>query len=103
MWILCTAIGMLFYSVAEYFSKMYANGVPYVIIVAFIAYIACTAFWFPALKNNNQLVVMAFIWSIAQALITMVIGILMFKEHLNIMQTAGTVLAIGALALLGWK
>jgi len=103
MWIFYTAIAMIFYAAGEYYSKLHANGEPYIVFAAFAGYMVCTALWFPALRNNNQLAVMSLIWSMAYALVAIAIGVLVFKEHFSPLQAAGAVLALGALVLLECK
>jgi len=100
MWILYTAIALLFYSVGEYYSKLYANGRFCAMFLGLACYMICTAFWFPALKNNNHLVVMSLIWSLGYSIVAVLVGVLIFKEHLVVQHCVGIILAAIAIILL---
>ena len=98
-WVICTIIALVFYAVGEYYAKIYANtGKINVVILAMIAYMACVALWFPALKGNNKLVLMGTIWTVGYALIGLVIGTFLFQEHCTIKQYVG--IGLGILSIL---
>lgn len=101
LWILYTAIALIFYAIGEYYSKIYANtGRGLVLTFALLAYMLTTLLWFPSLKNNNQLIVMTIIWDLAYILIGFVLGFFVFHEVLSATQWTGVALSIVSIILL---
>jgi drug/metabolite transporter (DMT)-like permease len=100
-WIIYTIIAMIFYTIGEYYSKIYANtGRNLVLFFALLAYMFTTCFWFPSLKNNNQLIIMTVIWDIAYILVGFVLGFFVFHEVLSVRQWIGVGLSIISISLL---
>ena len=98
-WIGYTLIALALYAFGEYFSKVYANsGKLTVLLIGLVAYIGCTILWFPALKNNNKLIIMTTIWTIGYVVIGSAVGFVMFQEHLTVKQYIG--FFMGAVSIL---
>ena len=96
-------LSVVFFAAGEYFSKKFALG-PSLKFVALIlsAYILGTLAWLPSILQKNQLSVSGTVWSVLSVLATIGIGLLIFKERLDVLQIIGLILAIVALALLSY-
>jgi len=93
---------MIFYGIGEWSSKAWATGVSkYLFVVAIMAYALNAMCWMPALKQHGGLAILGTIYASLYALITILIGTLIFQEPLTIKQWVGIVFAIIAVSLLG--
>ena len=100
-WISYTLIALGLYAFGEYFSKVYANtGKINLFIFGLLAYIGCTILWFPALKNNNKLILMGTIWSVSYVVIGFIVGTYVFKEHYSVLQYIGVFAGVVSITLL---
>lgn len=98
VWLIISA---LFFAGGEYLSKIWGNGPSiYLTILVVCTYALGTLSWLPALLHKNQLAIMGTLWLLLAILATIGIGILVFHERINILQTFGIILAIAALILL---
>ncbi len=97
-WLILSAI---FFAVGEFFSKKFALAPnwSYVALVVII-YALGTLAWLPAILQKNQLSIVGAIWSVLSLLATVLIGVLIFKEHLNIIGISGIALALISIFLL---
>ena len=94
-WIIYTTLALMFYGVAEYYSKIYADTYSKPkLFLAMILYIITTVLWFPSLKNNNHLIVMTTIWTLGYVIVGCAVGILAFQEHLSLPQWIGRLMII---------
>lgn len=101
MWILYTILGLIGYTIAEYYSKIYADTSSVTSMLHSITWYTIVSFiWFFALKNNNQLFVMALLWSLGYVFIGCGLGIFVFHEPITTKQIIALVFAIMAIALL---
>jgi len=98
IWLVLSA---LFFAAGEFFSKKFALN-PKLTIVAYILlmYIFGTLAWLPAILQKNQLSIVGAIWSVMSLLATVLIGVLLFGERLNMIGLAGIVAAFIAIILL---
>ncbi|OGF31190.1 hypothetical protein A3H09_02420 [Candidatus Falkowbacteria bacterium RIFCSPLOWO2_12_FULL_45_13] len=56
--------------------------------------------WLPAIMQKNQLSIVGAIWSVMSLLATVLIGLLIFGEKLNVIGIIGVVAVMVAVALL---
>ncbi|MDD5041918.1 MAG: hypothetical protein PHX87_05770 [Candidatus Peribacteraceae bacterium] len=97
-WLLLSA---LFFGCGEFFSKKWAlapsfgGGIAVVVVDAI-----GVVLWLPALLNRNQLSIVGVLWALLGAVVTVSIGLLIFRESLTWVQWIGIVCAFVALALL---
>ncbi len=98
VWLL---ISTLFCAFGEYLSKKWGMnpGWTFAFLVSGV-YAIGAMFWLPALLHKNQLAVMGTIWALMTAILTVVIGLLVFHESLTIFQIVGIMLALVSLGLL---
>jgi multidrug transporter EmrE-like cation transporter len=100
-WITFTIIALLFYAVGEIYSKIFADtGKIHWMVYGMVAYVICTALWFPALKNNNKMVVMTTLWTIGYVVIGTFVGLFIFHEHCSVQQFIGLGMAMISIVLL---
>src|SRR3990167_7820085 len=92
--------GLLF-AVGEFLSKKFAfNPRAVFVIFILIMYSLGALAWLPAILQKNQLSIVGAIWSVLSLLATVLIGVLIFGEHLNALAVAGLVLGFLAILLL---
>lgn len=97
-WLLISA---LFFAFGEFLSKKFALAPSwqYVLLITFI-YMLGTLAWLPAILQKKQLSIVGAIWSVISLLATVLIGILIFKEHLSLIGIVGIILAFVSFFLL---
>ena len=97
-WLVLSA---LLFAFGEYLSKKFAlaPSFSYVALIVFI-YALGTLAWLPAILQKNQLSIVGAIWSVMSLLATVLIGVIIFDEHLNALAVAGLVLGFLAILLL---
>jgi multidrug transporter EmrE-like cation transporter len=101
MWIYYTIVAMIFYTVAEYYSKRYAtDGTSWFMFLSIIFYMITVFLWFPTLSNKNELCVVSLIWTMLYAIIGSFLGLIVFKEVLTPIQMLGVGLAFVSIFLL---
>jgi len=92
---------MVFYAIAEYYSKVYANTSGLVAYwLAIGGYIVTSATWLFALMQKNMLAVMSTTWSVAYVIVSVALALLVFGEHLTMLQGAGIVLGVISITML---
>jgi len=97
-WLLLSAI---LFGCGEYLSKKWAlepslkGGIAVILVDA-----VGVTLWLPALLNRNQLSIVGVMWALLGTVVTLSIGLFIFKETLNWVQWIGIVFAFAALALL---
>ena len=98
IWLITSA---LLFAGGEFLSKKFAlnPSVKYLLIVVAI-YALGTLAWLPAILQKNQLSVVGAIWSVLSLLTTVLIGVLIFHEHLNVLGLFGILFALIAVVLL---
>ena len=97
-WLILSA---LFFAAGEFLSKKFAldPGIKYVIYIL-VAYCLGTLAWLPAILQKNQLSVVGTIWSVMSLLATVLIGVALFQEKLNIFGLMGIATAFISIVLL---
>lgn len=97
-WLILSA---LLFAFGEYLSKKFAlaPSFSYVALIVFI-YALGTLAWLPAILQKNQLSIVGAIWSVMSLLATVLIGVLIFGEHLNTTAILGLLLGFAAIVLL---
>lgn len=98
---LIVLVASIFYGFGEYYSKVYANTASMKALFTALGFYNLTCLcWFPALKRLNSLTVLGTIWNISYAIITIVLGVVIFGETLTVLQIIGIILGIGAIICL---
>jgi multidrug transporter EmrE-like cation transporter len=94
-------ISMVFYAGGEFFSKKFAL-VPKVSFVIFLLlfYSLGALSWIVALHGKDELADVGVMWAVMSMLVTVSIGIFIFRERLNAAGIIGIILAAVAIVLL---
>jgi drug/metabolite transporter (DMT)-like permease len=94
-------LAVCFYGIGALLSKNYANtGSLKFWILAMIDYTFVSVCWLWALRINNNLAIMTVIWDVLYIFIAVIMGVVFFKESLNLYNYVGIALIIVALFLL---
>lgn len=98
LWIILSAIAFAF---GEYFSKYYALWHAWQDLVAvFLCYNLGVVFWLPAIAKTKELAIIGSIWSVMSLAATVLIGVTLFNEKLDVLHWVGIGLAGLSVALL---
>lgn len=98
VWLIVSA---LFFAVGEFLSKKFAlNPRSVYVVYILIFYSLGVLTWLPAILQKNQLSIVGTMWSVLSLLTTILIGVLVFNEKLNITGTVGIIFAFIAIILL---
>lgn len=97
-WLVLSAV---FFACGEFLSKKFALGPkPTLVMLILLAYILGTFAWLPAILQKNSLSIVGTIWSVMSLFATVLIGVIIFKEHLSVIGIMGMVLAVVSIVLL---
>jgi multidrug transporter EmrE-like cation transporter len=98
VWLILSGI---FNAFGEYLSKEwgYTHTWELALFVA-VAYVCSSLLWLPALLKQNQLSTMGVAWILIALVFTLILGLVVFKEHLSLIQWVGIVLGSIAVVLL---
>ncbi len=98
VWII---ISGLFFATGEFLSKEFALRPGWALFgfIILVDVLSVTA-WLPAIFQKNQLSITGVIWSLASLMLTVAVGVLLFKEQLTVTKAIGIILGIVAVALL---
>lgn len=103
-WILPLALLIFFEAVADIFAKNWSiHKSVWVAVTSLTFYLIANSFWLFALKNGAQLGRGAIIFSVASAIIAILLGVLLYKEPVSKLQTAGLILGVVSIILLFWE
>ena len=89
-------MGIAAVAFGEYFSKLYTNAsvkTGLLLFAIYFVYTSGTFAWMGVMRNNNQLALMATIWSVATLATGVILGVVVFKESLSLTQWIGITLA----------
>ena len=102
MWLLYTAIAMVFYFIGDYYGMVYSlpEGKPYHMWLASAAYMGTVMLWFPTLSNYNNICVVGMIWTALYTIIGLFVGIVCFKLSLTGSQIVGIIITLIGVAIL---
>src|SRR6185436_6997663 len=103
-WIIPLAILIFFEGVADIFSKHWSlKGGFRLAAFALISYLIANTFWLFALRNGSGLGRGAIIFSVASAIIAILIGLLFYHEKVSGLQFLGMLLGVFSLVLIFWE
>ncbi len=98
IWLVASAI---FFAVGEFLSKKFSLSPKFLyVILILIIYSLGVLAWLPAILQKNQLSIVGTMWSVLSLFTTILIGILIFGEKLNIIGIVGIIFAIISIVLL---
>ena len=103
-WILPLTILITFEIIADILAKKWSLSGPwYMAGLALLAYMAANTFWLFALKNGSGLGRGAVLFSVASAVLAIIVGVILYHEEVSSLQIAGMALGIVAIALIYWE
>lgn len=98
IWLILSA---LFFATGEFFSKKFGLEPSwYLFGCIMMSYIIGTIMWLPAIISNNQLSIVGAIWSVLSLMATVLIGVVLFNEHLSTLAIFGIVLGLASVLIL---
>lgn len=94
-------LSSLFFVGGEFWSKKFALDpkISFVILVL-ITYGVADLLWLPAILQKNQLSIVGVMWSVMSLTLTLLMGVLIFKEHLSLTGILGIITAFVSIILL---
>ena len=102
-WIVPLSLLVIFELFADIFAKEWALQGKYIFwIVAIAGYIIANIFWLYAIRNGSGLSRGAIIFSVASAVVAVIIGFVFYKEAITKIELIGVVLGIISLILVFW-
>ena len=99
-WIL---LSMVFFAGGEILSKIWASSStrgPGLVLAAIGVYSIGSLLWFPAIGQKNHLTSLGTFWNICAMAVTILIGMVVFRESVSVRQVVGIVVAGIACVLL---
>jgi drug/metabolite transporter (DMT)-like permease len=103
-WLLPLSILVFFEMIADILAKRWSlHGGPILAAGALLAYVSANTFWLFALRNGSGLGRGAMIFSIASAVIAIIIGFVLYHESVSRLQVVGMALGMLALLLIFWE
>jgi multidrug transporter EmrE-like cation transporter len=97
-WLIISAV---FFAGGEFLSKKFALAPSFSYILLIVgAYLLGVLAWLPAILQKNQLSIVGVIWSVLSLLTTILIGVLIFNEHLSTTGVIGIIFAFLSIILL---
>lgn len=104
IWIVPLSLLIIFEVVADIFAKEYSlKGNWYLWTGALLAYVIANVFWLNAIKNGSGLGRGAIIFSVASAIIAVIIGVYFYHENTNKIQLIGMGLGVISIILIFWE
>jgi multidrug transporter EmrE-like cation transporter len=102
-WQLWLALLVVFELAADVFAKEYSlTRARLHAVLAIALYVACNSCWLVALCRGSGLARGAILFSVSSAVLAVVLGVLVYRESLTPANSAGLLLGLAALALLGY-
>ena len=103
-WIFPISLLIIFEVIADIFAKEYSlRSHWYLWAGAILAYIVANIFWLWGIKSGSGLARGAIIFSVASAILAVIIGLYFYGEHTNKIQMAGMILGAISLILIFWE
>ena len=98
------AVSTVFFAFGEFLSKKFALNPGWGLFgfILLVDVISVTT-WLPAIFEKNHLSTTGVVWSIVSLMMTALIGVLVFGEKLNTVQTVGIFLGIISVVLLSLR
>jgi multidrug transporter EmrE-like cation transporter len=103
-WQLWLALLVVFEVAADVFAKEYSLTRSRLHAASALAlYVACNSCWLAALCRGSGLARGAILFSVASAVLAVALGVLVYRESLTTANSAGLLLGVVALVLLGYE
>ena len=103
-WVFTLLLLILFEGIADVLAKEWAlHGTALRWTGAIAGYVLANTFWLFALRNGSGLTRGAIIFSVASAILAVVIGLVLYREEISKTEALGVILGIVALGLIAWN
>ncbi len=103
-WLIPLAALIVFEFFADILAKNWSmKGGWLLAVLALLGYLLGNAFWLFALKNGSGLARGAIVFSLASAILALLLGLFLFKEEVTPMQMLGMVMGLMALLFIFWE
>jgi drug/metabolite transporter (DMT)-like permease len=103
-WIIPLSLLIIVEALADIFAKNWSiHKTIWLAVVSLFLYLVANSFWLFALKNGAGLGRGAIIFSVASAIIAVILGALFYKEEVSRIQMIGFVLGIASLFFIFWE
>jgi drug/metabolite transporter (DMT)-like permease len=103
-WIIPLAILIFFEGVADIFAKNWSlKGGFWLATFSLVSYLLANTFWLFALRNGSGLGRGAVIFSLASAIVAILLGLFLYHEKISGIQIIGMVLGIVSLVFIFWE
>ncbi len=101
IWVIPLIFLIIFEAIADYFAGDYGEGSGkfHSAVLAITFYIIGNIAWLVAIKSGSGLTKGAIIFSVASAVLAVIIGLVVYKETLTTTQAIGVVIGIVSIAL----
>ncbi len=100
-WLVPLILLVIFEACADIIAKYFAiTNKLWIGVGALAVYIIANIFWLVSLKNGAELATGAVIFSVISQILAILIGVLIYHEHLSIIQGIGIILGLISLVLL---
>lgn len=104
IWIYPIILLIVFEAVADVFAKQWSLKQHwYLAVLALLSYVICNTFWLFALKNGSGLARGGMIFSVACAVLAIVLGLIVYKEPVSKTQILGIVIGVVSIVLIFWQ
>jgi multidrug transporter EmrE-like cation transporter len=104
MWILPLSLLIIFELIADIFAKEWSlKGNPLFWILSLSGYVIANAFWLFAIKSGSGLARGATIFSVASAVLAIIIGLVFYRESVTTIQVIGMIVGLIAIILIFWN
>ena len=103
-WLIPLAVLIIFELIADVLAKNWSlQGGFWLAASALAAYLLANTFWLFALKNGSGLGRGAVIFSLASAIIAIILGIFLYQEKVTTAQMIGMILGLISLVFIFWE
>jgi drug/metabolite transporter (DMT)-like permease len=104
MWIIPLSLLVVFELIADVFAKEWSlSSNPIFWISSLSGYVIANAFWLYAIKHGSGLARGATIFSVASALLAIILGLVIYKEQVSLIQIVGMFVGVVAIVLIFWN
>ncbi|MBN2884453.1 EamA family transporter [Patescibacteria group bacterium] len=103
-WIIPLSLLIIFEALADIFAKNWSlQKYTWLAIVSLSLYLIANSFWLFALKNGAGLSRGAIVFSVASAIIAILLGVIFYKEPVSKLQLIGFFIGLISLILIFWE
>ena len=104
MWVFPLSLLIVFEVIADIFAKEWSlKNNPLFWVASLLGYVIANAFWLYAMKNGSGLARGATIFSVASAILAILIGIVFYRESVTTIQLVGMIVGLVAIVLIFWN